>query len=102
MNKSWYVTDGFPYVLDLTDCRDWDDLHGRIRTLFAFPDYYGSNWNAMWDCLCDLFRKDDCGEIVIRGTATMPKEMKEDIDDLKEIFDDLCTKQCPGIILRFE
>lgn len=102
MNKGWYVTGGFPYVLDLTDCKDWEDLHNRISTLFAFPDYYGKNWDAMWDCLNDLFRKDDYGEIIIRGTSTMPEEMKEDVEDLKAVLSDLCAKRCPGIVCRYE
>ena len=100
--KGWYVTDGFPYILDLTDCRSWKDLHDRIRKLFAFPDYYGENWDAMWDCLNDLFRKDDSGEIIVRGAATIPKEMQEELEELKEIFADLHDKRCPGIVCRFE
>ena len=75
--KGWYVTDGFPYVLDLTGCNNWQDLHDRIRKLFAFPDYYGENWDAMWDCLTDLFREDDEGEISIIGLSSMPKDLQK-------------------------
>ena len=101
MNRGWYVTDGFPYVLDMTGCCDWGDFHDRIRKLFAFPDYYGENWAAMWDCLTDLFGSSDSGEIIVRGTDTMPEDMKEDIETLKEIFNDLHA-EFPGTVCRFE
>ena len=44
-------------VLDLTDVSDLEDLHNRIKKALDFPDYYGANWNAFWDCLnrdCDV------------------------------------------------
>lgn len=44
-----------PVVLKLDDCADWAALHERIRKTFGFPAYYGRNWDAMWDCLRDVF-----------------------------------------------
>ena len=44
-----------PVVLHLDGCKDWGALHRRIRKTFGFPDYYGENWDAMWDCLTDVF-----------------------------------------------
>ena len=44
-----------PVVLKLDDCADWAALHERIRKAFGFPAYYGRNWDAMWDCLRDVF-----------------------------------------------
>ena len=88
MNKGWYVTDGFPYVLDLTDCKDWHDLHGRIRKLFAFPDYYGENLDALWDCLSG----DDCphdSKIEIYGIEYLNTKFNGYGDKIKKIFEDL-------------
>ncbi len=44
-----------PVVLKLDDCADWAALHDRIRKTFGFPAYYGRNWDAMWDCLRDVY-----------------------------------------------
>ena len=101
MNKGWYVTDGFPYVLDLTDCKDWHDLHGRIRKLFAFPDYYGENWAAMWDCLTDLFGEEDEGEIIIAGFSAMPQDLQKYAQTMLAVFDDL-HEEFPKIVCRYE
>ncbi len=30
------------------------ELHAQMRTLLSFPDYYGENFDAMFDCLPDI------------------------------------------------
>lgn len=44
------------YTLDLRGVQRVADIHNAARIAFDFPDYYGCNWDAMWDCLCDLGR----------------------------------------------
>lgn len=29
-------------------------LHGEMKELFGFPEYYGENFDAMYDCLTDI------------------------------------------------
>lgn len=63
------------YKLDFTGCRYWDDIHNAVKETFGFPDYYGKNLDAMWDCLdyyCD-FRL----HVLIYGLNTIPKEYEE-------------------------
>ena len=47
-NAFRYIPDD-PVVLELTGCGALGAVHERIKRLFGFPDYYGENWNAMWD-----------------------------------------------------
>lgn len=55
MNRNAYTPiTADPVLLRLNSCRDWGTLHQRIRKAFGFPDYYGENWDAMWDCLTDV------------------------------------------------
>lgn len=44
------------FTLDLRGVQSVADIHAAARTAFDFPDYYGCNWDAMWDCLYDLGR----------------------------------------------
>ena len=44
------------YTLDLHGVQSVADIHTAARKAFDFPDYYGCNWDAMWDCLYDLGR----------------------------------------------
>ena len=47
-NAFQYIPDD-PVVLELTGCGALGEVHERIKRTFGFPDYYGENWNAMWD-----------------------------------------------------
>lgn len=58
-------------------CKDRGALHQRIRKTFGFPDYYGENWDAMWDCLTDVFLQPVQRHIVVEGFAAMPQELRE-------------------------
>ena len=40
--------------IDFSDCIYVDDIHGKLKTSFGFPDYYGKNWDALWDCMRDF------------------------------------------------
>ena len=43
-----------PYILDFRHVKSYDEVHKIIRETFGFPDYYGENWSAFWDCLTDM------------------------------------------------
>ncbi len=43
-----------PYILDFRRVKSYDEVHKIIREAFDFPDYYGENWSAFWDCLTDM------------------------------------------------
>ena len=64
----------------------------RIRKAFGFPDYYGENWDAMWDCLTDVFLRPVQRHIVVEGFASMPQELQEYAAPMQEIFSDLQEK----------
>ena len=94
------ITDN-PVVLDLTGCNDLGDLHLRVRKTFGFPGYYGENWDAMWDCLTDIFLwESDRRAILIKGYNTMNKEMQDHCQTMKEILSRL--QQCyPGMVISY-
>ncbi|WP_162997070.1 barstar family protein [Mucilaginibacter kameinonensis] len=31
-----------------------DELLKKLSETLEFPDYFGNNWNALYDCLCDF------------------------------------------------
>ena len=43
-----------PYILDFRNIQYYGDVHKIIKEAFDFPDYYGENWSAFWDCLTDM------------------------------------------------
>ena len=78
-----------PVVLKLDDCADWAALHERIRKTFGFPAYYGRNWDAMWDCLRDVFFPAVPRRIGVEGLGAMAGDLQKYSDTLREIFADL-------------
>jgi ribonuclease inhibitor len=34
-----------------TEMTNWQALHAHLKERLGFPDYYGENLDALWDCL---------------------------------------------------
>ena len=43
-----------PYQLDFRHVQTYGEVHKIIKAAMDFPDYYGENWDAFWDCLTDM------------------------------------------------
>ena len=41
-------------VLDFRNVKYYLKIHEVIRKELDFPDYYGCNWDAFWDCMTDI------------------------------------------------
>ena len=98
------------YTIDFTNVKYYLEMHGVIWHALAFPDYYGCNWDAFWDCLTNMVGRPIHIEIIgldvierkFDGTAErmieILREFKhyeddEFVDDIRiEIVDDdTCT-----------
>ncbi len=78
---------------DFSDCIYVDDIHGKLKTSFGFPDYYGKNWDALWDCMRDFALSEErTREVVITGVDQMPKELQVYFQKAIQIFCELETK----------
>jgi RNAse (barnase) inhibitor barstar len=40
-------------VVAVTDAPSARSLHEKLAAALGFPDYYGKNWDAFWDCITD-------------------------------------------------
>lgn len=43
------------YTVDFRNVQHYLDMHFEIKRALEFPDYYGCNWDAFWDCLTDMY-----------------------------------------------
>jgi RNAse (barnase) inhibitor barstar len=58
----------------------------------AFPDYFGQNWDAFYDCLADLEQRESHGLLVVfedlSGLArSAPEEFDAAVDALRDAVD---------------
>ena len=43
------------YTIDFTKVNQYLEMHAVIWNALEFPEYYGCNWSAFWDCLTDMY-----------------------------------------------
>ena len=73
-------------VLDFTGYNHWSKIHKIIKESFDFPDYYGENLSALWDCMRDYC---DNMHVYIKGLNSLTEEYFEYIKKILEVFDDV-------------
>ena len=75
------------YVIDFSRVNYYLEMHQIIKEALDFPDYYGCNWDAFWDCLTDMVGRKI--HIEIRGLDVIERKFDEEarimVDILKEI-----------------
>ena len=42
------------YIINFTKVEHYLEMHHIIRQALDWPDYYGCNWDAFWDCLTNM------------------------------------------------
>ena len=75
--------------LDFTNMKYPAQLHKELKTKFEFSDYYGENWDALWDCLDGWYDDDEDVIVEIRGLDTMPDDMRRYAQKMLKVFDDV-------------
>lgn len=79
--------------LDFSGCEDLDDVYRLMKEAFVFPDYFGENANALWDCLRDF--PDWPLLVSISGLSNIMNKHKyyqQQIQIILEVFDDVHQK----------
>ena len=74
-------------TLDFTNCSHWMTFWQIIKEAYDFPDYFGNNLSALWDCLRYSWEEDVYTRII--GTKALPKELHEHMNKILEVFDEV-------------
>lgn len=74
------------YVVDFSDVKEKEDIHRVLAKAFELPDYYGKNWDALWDCLTDIAEK--IVRIDVYGFDVLEKGFPMAALKLKEVLTD--------------
>lgn len=73
-------------LLDFSKCKRSDEIHEVIKTAFKFPDFYGKNLDALWDCMGDYC---DNEHAVLKGLDKIPKTCDFVIEEILGVFEDV-------------
>ena len=74
---------------DLAGCGDKDAFFSRVAEALEFPDWFGRNWDAFFDCLTDLSWLPAGGHVlVLLNTAEMRRDAPESFDTAISIMQD--------------
>ena len=46
------------YTVDFKDVHQHEEIHKALKEGLNFPNYYGANLDALWDCLTDFIDND--------------------------------------------
>lgn len=75
--------------VDLLGCETKEDFLARTAAALQFPDWFGGNWDAYFDCLADLSWRPATGHLVILENAgALRRAAPEAFDTAVAIFED--------------
>lgn len=93
--EEWYAfkpIEENPIILDFGLCKYPLDIHTMLKEKFGLPEYYGCNWDALWDCLDGLFYDMGMIKAEIYNFRAMPKDWQEYCQPMLDIFADVHTE----------
>lgn len=84
---------GFDAVrIDLAACGDKTSFLGQMAEALAFPDWFGQNWDAFFDCLADLSWRPARGYVLLLEHADkMRSDAPEALDTALAILGDAAS-----------
>ena len=80
-------------TIDFTNVERYSDMHFIIREALDWPEYYGCNWDAFWDCLTNMLGRpihiEIIGlEVIERKFGNASKVMVETLKEFKHYDND--------------
>ena len=79
------MLDTYRYKVDFGKVENYIEIHEVLKRDLDFPDYYGGDLDALWDCLTDMLS--DISIIEIYNSEAISKKYHEEWQEIIEIFE---------------
>ncbi len=76
-----------PIILDFSKCKYLGEIHSLLKEKFGFHDYYGENWDALWDLMQDVFSDDKEYTVELCEFNSLNIELRTECEKMLKIFD---------------
>ncbi len=76
-------------TLDLSQARSKQALHNVLAKGLGFPNYYGMNWDAFWDCVRDDDQSRLPRHLVLAGMAQLQQALPREAEMLRRLLREL-------------
>ena len=77
------------YLLDFSGISTVEGLHAYLKKALSLPEYYGMNWDALYDCLTDMEGKRV--EIRISGLNELAAVLPDAAASLMAVLEDFAA-----------
>lgn len=74
-------------TVDFTNCKSHLQIHLLLKETFGFPEHYGKNLDALWDCLWEYCYSP--ARVLVTGANSHEGELKEYFAKILTIFERL-------------
>ena len=78
--------DNMTYIADFKDVHYYLEIHKALKAGLDFPNYYGENLDALWDCLTETVGNNVT--IILKNYQDVEKVHKEYAEKILEVFKD--------------
>ena len=78
------MLDTYKYKVDFSEVKYYAEIHEVLKRDLEFPDYYGGNTDALWDCLIDMLGEPSQIEMI--GFENVERRFNDEWSGIIRIF----------------
>ena len=86
-------------IIDCYEINNKKELHEQFKTKLNFPEYYGMNWDAFWDCITEINNLPN--KLIMKNWSKLKLKLPKDTKIFEEIISDFKNEN-PNINFNIE